>query len=273
MRISFADRNESGAKVERTLNLNVVTGDIETRVRGLNNNANFSKYFEAFVVDGDTIDIRFKNKSWNNDDKNVRVAWFDGVPGKPVNLKATEGVLANNFDSNSIVAHLKGQVDTNGDGLINGNDGLKALSDDGAKNLQADRFDVKFVAGRLTLTGVEAGENFSNLRLDGTSVRSVVTSYVKPEESKNGSQISVNGVRINMVGVRDLASLVTRINDAGITGIKAEADVETGRLSLVSGTGQNITIRSWTGETSKVGNQFFKGVAQAATESLSLIHI
>ena len=269
LRISYVDRDDSGRNAERILNLNVGTGDIESRVRSLNNNANFNRFFEAFVIDGDTIDIRFKNKGWDNSQKNMRVGWFNGRPNAQVDLKATTAVKATNFDDNNLVNHLKGKVDTNGDGTVDTKDGLVALSDDATKNTSSSQFDVTFRAGRLKLTSIGANQNFTNLLVDGSSVRSVLTPYVSPEQAKTGSQISVNGVRLNMVGVRDLASLVSRVNDAGITGIRAEADEKTGRLSFVSATGQNIVIRSWTGDSSKLGNPFLNGVSQASSEELS----
>lgn len=269
LRITFVDQDDTGNNVAKTLNLNVGNGTIESRVVSLNNNANFSRYFEAFVIDGDTIDIRFKNRGWTNADKNLRLGWFNGTPGASVTLKNTTAVKATNFDSNNIVNHLKGKTDTNGDGLIDNRDGLRSLDDDGLVNLSSNKFDVSFRSGRLSLTAVQAEQNFTNLRVNGNPVRSILSPYVKPESAKSGSQISVNGVRINMVGVKDLASLVSRINSAGITGIKAGADVETGRLSFTSATGQNIILRSWTGNSDKLGNEFLAGVAQASTEELS----
>ncbi len=121
----------------------------------------------------------------------------------------------------------------------------------GVYNTTTTSTDVVKINGILvgaTATG-SAADKAAAINAIGTQTNVKATAstiaYVALDASKlnNTNAISINGTIVSMtVAEDDLAGVITKINAAGISGVKASADAATGLLVLTSDSGVDITV-------------------------------
>jgi len=102
---------------------------------------------------------------------------------------------------------------------------------------------VKINGVAIGTSGPSAGEKAAAINAvkdqTGVTATATTTAYLSLDFSAVGD-LSINGAAITVAATDDTADVVTKINAAGISGISASTDSETGKLKLTSAAGSDI---------------------------------
>jgi flagellin len=132
---------------------------------------------------------------------------------------------------------------------------------------------VKINGVSLGVTGVSAAEKATaiNAVSDKTGVTATAKTTLYATLSLNPSAASASSININGTAVAiattdlDTAAVVAKINAAGISGITASSDADTGRLVLTSSSGNDIVI------SNPAAPKVIAGVADSATATVTAL--
>jgi flagellin len=106
---------------------------------------------------------------------------------------------------------------------------------------------------------------------DKTGVTASVKTQVEYDVVTTGGDLTVNGVTVTFAANVTLAEMVAQINDAGIQGVLASADAESGRLVLTSQTGLDINVEQASGAViSNTSSYGFAGTADTTYGEITL---
>lgn len=134
--------------------------------------------------------------------------------------------------------------------------------------------DVKINGVAIGTSGASAAEKAAAINAKsaetGVTASASTTVFLNFDASAAGA-FTINGTTVTGAAADDAADLVTKINAAGISGVTASTDAETGRLKLVSSSGNDIVIGN-TGAyfTGVSTNASVAGNAIAATEFMAV---
>ncbi len=105
--------------------------------------------------------------------------------------------------------------------------------------------DVKINGISVGVTGTSAAEKAATINAlkdqTGVSATASTTAYITLNFSAAGT-ISINGTTVATVTTDDTAAVVSKINAAGISGVVASTDTVTGKLKLVSASGNDLVL-------------------------------
>jgi flagellin len=185
---------------------------------------------------------------------------FTSTSGAPITVGTSSGTAAtalNKFGLNV----------SSGSGSVTSSGQLSASSATAAaataaltqtKLLSSDDVMINGVA--VGQTGASAAEKAAAINAisdqTGVTATASTTAYLTMN-SANAGAFTINGTTVTTATTDDTQSVVTKINAAGIAGVTASTDQETGRLKLVSSSGNDIVI----GNT----NAYFTGVSSEAS--------
>jgi flagellin len=125
---------------------------------------------------------------------------------------------------------------------------------------------VKINGFAVGASGASAGEKAAAINAisanSGVTATASTTVFATVNPATAGA-FTINGTSVTAVAADDTQSLVTKINAAGISGVTASTDTSTGKLKLVSSSGNDIVIGNTTA--------FFTGVSTDASTAGSAI--
>ena len=96
------------------------------------------------------------------------------------------------------------------------------------------------------VTGASAAEKAAAINAlnssTGVTATATTTAYLALDAASAGDDIIINGVTVGVAAGDDTADIVTAINAAGVSGITASTDEDTGLLKLYSSSGVDIVV-------------------------------